>query len=152
MSAKDKAGDAVAAIADRVGGETPTYPEFSPAKATRSATASTFALTPHAAIALTFLAFGVGAGLWSGASAALLARTGVDPATFGLTLTGYTCVYLFAMSSASTLGRKVTIKRVVIGAAILICPTLAIVLTAASPIALIGGLLLYAFAAGALDA
>lgn len=118
---------------------------------TRSAGAR-FALTPHAAVFLTFLAFGVGMGLWTGASAALLARTGVDPATFGITLTVYTCFYLFAMSGASTLAKRAGVKRVVIGSAVAVAPALAIVLTAGGPIALIVGLLLYALAAGVLDA
>src|SRR4051794_29470083 len=111
-----------------------------------------FALTPHGAVFLTFLAFGVGMGLWTGASAALLARTGVDPATFGVTLTVYTCVYLFAMSGASTLAKRAGVKRVVIGSAIAVAPTLAVVLTAGGPVALIGGLLVFALAAGVLDA
>jgi MFS family permease len=111
-----------------------------------------FAPSAHSAIFLTFVAFGIGFGLWSGASAVLLARTGVDPATFGISLTGFTCFYLFAMSSASPLAKRIGVKRVVIGSVIAACPTLAIVLTAASPVALICGLVVYALAAGALDA
>jgi MFS family permease len=122
-----------------------------PVSETRRASAR-FAPTPHAAVFLTFLAFGVGLGLWSGGSAALLARTGVDAATFGVALTAFTCVYLFGMSIASTLAKRAGVKRVVIGSAIAVCAPLAIVVTAGGPSALIGGLIIYGLAAGVLDA
>jgi hypothetical protein len=53
----------------------------------------------HAAVAAMFFAFGIGAGLWGGASAAILIRAGVDAATFGVLLTVYTGAYLIAMSA-----------------------------------------------------
>jgi len=109
-------------------------------------------VSAHAAIAATFFAFGVGIGLWGGGSAALLARTGVEAVTFGLTLTGFTAIYLAAMSGASALARPFGVKRVVIGSALLTCPALAYLLTAGSAAALIGGFLIYGLFAGLLDA
>jgi len=108
-------------------------------------------LTPRFSIALTFAIFGVGTGLWMGASAALIARSGVSPTVFGSALTAFTVVYMFAMSMASTLARWSSVKRVIIGAALGIGPTLALLLLAASPGQLIAGLMLYGFAGGMLD-
>lgn len=110
------------------------------------------ALTPLRTVAMTFGAFGIGVGLWSGGSAALIARAGVSPATFGVTLTVFTAVYLFGMSAASTFARIVGLNRVVIGALLLGVPLLALVLTANGPVALIGGLVSFGLAGGLLDA
>jgi hypothetical protein len=57
-------------------------------------------MSVHAAIAGVFFAFGVGIGLWGGASGGILARSGVDAGAFGVILTVYTAVYLVAMSAA----------------------------------------------------
>jgi len=108
-------------------------------------------LTPRFSIGLTFAIFGVGVGTWSGASAALIARSGVSVGVFGVVLTAYVCVYLFAMSAASTLARLSSVKQVIIGAALAICPSLTLLVLAASPGALVGGLLLFGLAGGALD-
>ena len=49
---------------------------------------------------------GVGVGLWGGASGAILARAGVDPAAFGVMLTAYTGAYLVAMSAGGALAHR----------------------------------------------
>ncbi len=64
------------------------------------------ALAVHRAVAGVFLAFGVGIGLWGGASGAILARAGVDPAMFGIMLTAYTAAYLAAMSAGGALAHR----------------------------------------------
>jgi len=108
-------------------------------------------ISPRLSITLTFAAFGVGFGLWAGASAALIARTGVSVAVFGAALAGFTAVYMLAMGAASTLARLTTVKTVVIGALLVSAPMGALLLTAASPARLVGGLLLYGLSAGVLD-
>ena len=46
-----------------------------------------FLLTPHGAAAATFFVFGIGVGLWSGASATILAHAGVTAAPGSRTVT-----------------------------------------------------------------
>ena len=65
-----------------------------------------------------FFALGVGIGLWGGASGAILARAGVDAATFGILLTVYTGAYLIAMSAGGALAHRFGIERVLPVAAI----------------------------------
>jgi hypothetical protein len=66
----------------------------------------------HAAVATMFFALGIGAGLWGGASGAILIRSGVDASTFGVLLTVYTGAYLIAMSAGGALAhRSASIKR-----------------------------------------
>ena len=71
-----------------------------------------------------FFAFGVGAGLWGGASGAILIRTGVDAATFGVLLTVYTGAYLIAMSAGGAVahrfgvGQALSVAAVIFGAAL----------------------------------
>ena len=60
----------------------------------------------HAAVAAMFFAFGVGVGLWGGASGAILIRSGVDASTFGVLLTVYTGAYLIAMSAGGALAHR----------------------------------------------
>jgi hypothetical protein len=65
----------------------------------------------HAAVAAMFFAFGVGVGLWGGASGAILIRAGVDAATFGVLLTVYTGAYLIAMSAGGALAHRFGIEQ-----------------------------------------
>jgi len=76
-----------------------------------STDACVWVLTPRAATASMFFAFGVGLGAWSGASAAIVARIGLDPSTYGAALTLFTAAYLAAMSSAGAISRRFTAKR-----------------------------------------
>jgi hypothetical protein len=78
----------------------------------------------HAAVAAMFFAFGIGAGLWGGASGAILIRAGVDAATFGVLLTVYTGAYLIAMSAGGAVahrfgvGQALSVSAVIFGAAL----------------------------------
>jgi hypothetical protein len=78
----------------------------------------------HVAVAAMFFAFGIGAGLWGGASGAILIRAGVDAATFGVLLTVYTGAYLIAMSAGGAVahrfgvGQALSVSAVVFGAAL----------------------------------
>ena len=65
----------------------------------------------HAAVAAMFFAFGVGMGLWGGASGAILIARRVDAATFGIILTVYTGAYLIAMSAGGALGHRFGVER-----------------------------------------
>jgi hypothetical protein len=86
----------------------------------------------HAAVAALFFALGVGVGLWGGASGAILSRAGVDPATFGILLTGYTGAYLVAMSAGGALAHRFGVERVLPVAAIVFGATLCGLLNASS--------------------
>jgi hypothetical protein len=78
----------------------------------------------HAAVAAMFFAFGVGVGLWGGASGAILTRAGVDAATFGVLLTVYTGAYLIAMSAGGAVahrfgvGQALSVSAIIFGAAL----------------------------------
>ncbi|MBV8662154.1 MAG: hypothetical protein JO107_03535, partial [Hyphomicrobiales bacterium] len=73
--------------------------ESCPAAPLRAAPAA-LAVSPFAAVAAMFFAFGVDLGMWSGAAAVVLLRVGVGAAGYGVALTLFACAYLFAMSSA----------------------------------------------------
>ena len=88
--------------------------------------------TLHAAVAAMFFALGVGVGLWSGASGAILVRSGIDPATFGVLLTLYTGAYLIAMSAGGTLAHRFGIDRALPVSAIVFGATLCALLDASS--------------------
>ena len=87
-------------------------------------------LSPRAAAAAMFFAFGVGIGAWSGASATIVARIGVNPAVYGAALTVFTAAYLAAMSAGGAIARRFTTKRVLVVAAIGSAPALAALLLA----------------------
>jgi hypothetical protein len=78
----------------------------------------------HASVAAMFFAFGIGAGLWGGASGAILIRAGVDAATFGVLLTVYTGAYLISMSAGGALahrfgvGQSLSVSAIIFGAAL----------------------------------
>ncbi len=68
-------------------------------------------MSVHAAVAGMFFAFGVGIGLWGGASGGVLARSGMDAAQFGIILTVYTAAYLVAMSAGGALAHRFGVRR-----------------------------------------
>jgi hypothetical protein len=82
-------------------------------------------LTPRAATAAMFFAFGVGLGAWSCAPAASVARVGLNPSTYGAALTLFTAAYLAAMSSAGAISRRFTAKRALVASALASAPALA---------------------------
>jgi MFS family permease len=85
-------------------------------------------LTPRVAVGAVFFAFGVGLGAWSGASAAIVARIGLNPSTYGAALTLFTAAYLLAMSSAGAISRRFTAKRALVVSALASAPALAALL------------------------
>lgn len=105
----------------------------------------------HLAVAGIFLAFGLGIGLWSGASGSILARAGVDPATFGFLLTLYTGIYLVAISSGGALSRRFGVRATLSVAAILTGAALCWLLNAATSAAVSGCLIFVGFLAGVVD-
>ena len=96
----------------------------------------------HAAVAAMFFAFGIGAGLWGGASGAILICAGVDAATFGVLLTVYTGAYLIAMSAGGAVAHHFGVDQALSVSAILFGVALCALLNASSEawvaIALIG--------------
>jgi hypothetical protein len=88
--------------------------------------------TLHAAVAAMFFALGVGVGLWSGVFGAILARSGIDAATFGVLMTLYTGAYLIAMSAGGALAHRFGIDEALPVSAILFGATPCALLDASS--------------------
>jgi MFS family permease len=76
-----------------------------------------FLLTPHGAAAAMFVVFGIGVGLWSGASATILAHAGVTAPAFGVAMTFFMAAYLTAMSSGGLLIGRFGLRRVLLAGA-----------------------------------
>ncbi len=108
-------------------------------------------MTVHVAVAGMFFAFGVGIGLWGGASGGILARSGIDAAAFGMILTIYTGAYLAAMSAAGALAHRFGVRQVLAVSAILFGATLGALLNAWSGVAVAGALVASGFIGGVVD-
>lgn len=108
--------------------------------------------SPRRAVAATFAAFGVGAGVWAGASAVVVARVGVGASAFGLALTIMTVLYLAAMSGAGALAQVIGARRTLLVALLALGPALALTLAARSGLWLGAALALYGGLAGLMDA
>jgi Major Facilitator Superfamily len=105
----------------------------------------------HASVAAMFFAFGVGVGLWGGASGAILTRAGVDAATFGILLTGYTGAYLVAMSTGGALAHRFGVERVLPVAAIVFGAALCGLLNASTSAWVAATLIPMGFLGGVVD-
>ena len=105
----------------------------------------------HAAVAAMFFAFGIGAGLWGGASGAILIRSGVDASTFGVVLTIYTGAYLIAMSAGGALAHRFGIEQALSVSAIIFGATLCALLNASSEAWVAIALIVTGFLAGVVD-
>lgn len=114
-------------------------------------TGNVIALSPRRAVAAVFAAFGVGAGVWSGASAAIVGRVGISASGFGLALTIMTVLYLAAMSGAGALAARIGVRRALLTALIAIGPALGLILAARSGLWLGAALAAYGALAGLLD-
>jgi Major Facilitator Superfamily len=108
-------------------------------------------MSVHAAVAGMFFAFGVGIGLWGGASGGVLARTGVDAAEFGIILTVNTAAYLAAMSAGGALAHRFGVRRVLTVSAIVFGAALCAVLDAWTSAAVAGALIGSGFFGGVVD-
>jgi hypothetical protein len=105
----------------------------------------------HAAVAVVFFAFGVGVGLWGGASGAILTRAGVDAATFGVLLTVYTGTYLIAMSAGGALAHRFGVEQALSVSAIIFGATLCALLNASSEAWVAIALIIAGFLGGVVD-
>ena len=110
-----------------------------------------FALSRRRAVAATFGAFGLNAGVWAGASAAVIARIGIDAFQFGVALTGMTVLYLAAMSAAGSVASCFGIRRTLLAALLAMGPVLALLLAARTGLWLALALALFGVFAGLLD-
>jgi hypothetical protein len=108
-------------------------------------------LTPRLAVAATFAAFGLNAGAWAGASAAVVARVGVSATGFGLALTVMTVVYLAAMSSAAAIAARIGIRRTLLSSLLAMGPMLALLVSARNGLWLGIALALFGALVGLLD-
>jgi hypothetical protein len=105
----------------------------------------------HAAVATMFFALGIGAGLWGGASGAILIRSGVDASTFGVLLTVYTGAYLIAMSAGGALAHRFGIEQALSVSAIIFGAALCALLNATSEAWVAIALIVTGFLAGVVD-
>jgi hypothetical protein len=105
----------------------------------------------HAAVAAVFFAFGVGVGLWGGASGAILIRARVDSATFGVLLTVYTGAYLIAMSAGGALAHRFGVEQALSVSAIIFGATLCALLNASSEAWVAIALIVAGFLGGVVD-
>ena len=105
----------------------------------------------HAAVAAVFFALGVGIGLWGGASGAILIRSGVDAATFGVLLTIYTGAYLIAMSAGGALAQRFGVDQALSISAIIYGATLCALLNATSEAWMAIALIVAGFLGGVVD-
>ncbi len=111
----------------------------------------TMRLSPRRAVAATFAAFGVSAGVWSGASAAIVAQVGISASGFGLALTIMTILYLAAMSGAGVIAYRIGVRRALLTALLAMGPALALLVAARSGLWLGAGLALYGVLGGLMD-
>jgi hypothetical protein len=107
--------------------------------------------SPRRAVAAVFAAFGVGAGVWSGASAAIVARVGISASGFGLALTVMTVLYLAGMSGAGALAARIGVRSALLTALLAIGPALALLVAARSGLWLGVALATYGALGGLLD-
>jgi MFS family permease len=110
-----------------------------------------FLTTSHGAVAGMFTVFGIGVGLWSGASASVLARAGVTAPVFGIAMTLFIAAYLAAMSSGGFLGGRFGLRKVLLIAAPLMGLTVALLLVAQSPGAILASLIAFGIFGGLVD-
>jgi hypothetical protein len=108
-------------------------------------------MSVHLATAAMFFALGLGIGLWGGASGGILARAGVDAASFGLMLTVYTGAYLVAMSSGGALARRFGVRRTLSVSAVLFGVALYALLDAVQAASVASFLILAGFLGGVVD-
>jgi len=114
-------------------------------------TAFRFAATPRRAVAATFAAFGLNAGVWAGASAVVIARVGVSAFQFGVALTVMTVLYLAAMSAAGAIAARFGVRRVLLFALLAMGPALDGLIAARNPLWLGMALALFGALGGLLD-
>jgi hypothetical protein len=105
----------------------------------------------HASVAAVFFAFGIGVGLWGGASGAILIRSGVDSSTFGVLLTVYTGAYLIAMSAGGAVAHRFGVEQALSVSAVVFGATLCALLDAASEAWVAVALIAAGFLGGVVD-
>ena len=109
------------------------------------------AASPRRAVAATFGAFGLNAGVWAGASAAVIARVGVSATQFGVALTIMTVLYLAAMAAAGAIAARFGIRRTLLAALLPMGPVLGLLVAARTPVWMGLALALFGVLAGLLD-
>jgi hypothetical protein len=111
----------------------------------------TFLATPHGAVAAMFTIFGIGVGLWSGASASVLTGAGVTAPVFGIAMTLFMAAYLSAMSCGGLVGGRFGLRTVLLVGAPLQGVAVALLLVAQSSAALFVSLIAFGIFAGLVD-
>ncbi|MDE2018583.1 MAG: hypothetical protein KGI57_12865, partial [Hyphomicrobiales bacterium] len=101
--------------------------------------------------AAAFGAFGVGFGLWAGASAQVLTQAGVSPALYGLALTLETATYVAAMWFAGRLSRRFGVRATMLAAIPVMAASLAALDVAWSAASVVLGLAAAGIGGGGVD-
>jgi hypothetical protein len=108
-------------------------------------------INPHGAMAAMFTVFGLGVGLWSGASGSVLARAGVSAPVFGVAMTFFMAAYLAAMSSGGFFGARFGLRRVLLVGVPLQGLLVALLLVAESAATIFVSLIAFGVFAGLVD-
>jgi predicted MFS family arabinose efflux permease len=108
-------------------------------------------LTARAAVAITFLCFGIGLGLWSGSVPVVAAHSGLSPEALGAAFVGFGIAGIVGFAVAGRVLIKVSLKRRLLMLLALTALCLAILLQANSAFMLFAALFIYSFLAASVD-
>lgn len=108
-------------------------------------------LTPHYAVAVTFLCFGLGIGLWSGSVPVVSLNANLSPETLGAAFVGFGIAGTVGFAVAGRVLVSVSLKRRLILLLALTALCLAVLLHSASALVLIAALFTFSFLAASVD-
>lgn len=108
-------------------------------------------LTPRAAVAITFLCFGLGAGLWGGSVAEVSRIAQVSPSQLGAAFVGFAIAGILGMAVGGKIAGSVSLKHRLLVLLGLTGLCLAALLHAPSAAALTAGLFLFSFLGASVD-
>lgn len=109
------------------------------------------ALTPRFAVAITFLCFGLGVGLWGGSVAEVTRLAGVSASELGAAFVGFAVAGIFGMAVSGKIAGSVSLKNRLIILLGLTAVCLAALLHAPNALALTAGLFAFSFLGASVD-
>ena len=114
-------------------------------------TLSSKALTPRAAVAITFLCFGIGLGLWSGSVPEVSRHANLTPEALGAAFVGFGIAGVVGFALAGRVLVSISLKRRLLLLLGLTALCLAVLLHAGSAFSLMAALFIYSFLAASVD-
>jgi predicted MFS family arabinose efflux permease len=108
-------------------------------------------LTPRASVAITFLCFGIGLGLWSGSVPEVSLHAGLSPEALGAAFVGFGIAGIAGFAVAGRVLVKISLKRRLLLLLALTALCLSVLLHAHSPFMLFAALFIYSFLAASVD-